>query len=288
MNVTQRSILSLSLLLSTSSVGASAWAAPTKAACVEAHGDGQTRRKAGKLRSAREKFLVCGDESCPAVVRKECLAWAQEVDAEATSFVVEAAIGGKDTTDVKVSVDGEVVATSLDGRAIVTDPGPHALRFETPGAPAEEQSLTLRAGEKNRKIAVAFRRPAATEPAAPSPSPGSPPKEPPASQPAQGRSVLPFVFAGVGVVGLAGFTFFGLDAGKKKSELDDRGCKPACPKSDVDAVKRDYLFANVSLGVGAIGLGVATYLFMQKPKTESAAFIAPTSGGGVAGVAGRF
>ena len=288
-----RALSAIAVVGSSLTAGTLAFAAPpTKAACVEAHGDGQAKRKAGKVRAARERFLVCGDEACPGVVRKECLAWAQEVDAEATSFVVEAIIEGSgDTSDVSVTIDGETVATKLDGRAIVADPGPHTLRFVTPGIDPDEQQVTLRAGEKNRKIAVKFRRSAPAAPPPPSPPPPPPPAAPTAKVEATGpsRSTLPYVFAGVGALGVAGFAYFGLDAASKKSALDERGCKPACPKSDVDAVKRDYLIANVSLGVGVVGLGVATYLFFKKPKTEStAAFVVPVTGGGAAGVVGRF
>lgn len=281
---------SLAALLA-ASIAPPALAAPSKAACVDAHGDGQAQRKAGKLLAARERFLVCADEACPAVVRKECLAWAQEVDADATSFVVEATVeGAGDTTDVVVALDGQVIAKRLDGRAIVADPGPHTLRFETPGATAVEQSVTLRAGEKNRKLSVTFRRPSAA-PSAPAPASVAPPPPAPVTveAPKPTRSSLPYVLAGVGVVGLAGFAYFGLDASKKKSELDDRGCKPGCPQGDVDAVKRGYLFANVSLGVGLVGLGVATVMLVGRSKSERATLVvSPTRDGAAAGVVGAF
>ncbi|MCC6646093.1 MAG: hypothetical protein IT374_11045 [Polyangiaceae bacterium] len=287
--MSRASLTSLAALVACSVFTESAGAAPTKLACVEAHGDGQAQRKAGKVLAARDRFLVCADEACPAVVRKECLAWAQEVDGEAASFVVDASLDDAQTSAVVVSIDGRIVARQLDGRPITADPGPHALRFETTGAPAIEQQVTLLTGEKHRRLPVAFRR----QPATPSPAttPSAAPDAPlVAVSPAPSRSALPLVFGGVGAVGVAGFAYFGLAASRKKSDLDDRGCKPACPRGDVDAVKRDYLFANVSLGVGVLGLGVATYLLVGRAsKPERAALVvAPTRDGAVGGVVGAF
>ncbi len=266
-------------------------AAPSKTACVEAHGDGQAQRKAGKLRAARERFLSCSDEACPAVVRRECVTWAQEVDAETSTFVVAASIDGAgDTDDVAVSVDGQLVAKRLDGRALPVDPGSHELRFETRGAPAVDERVTFRTGEKNRKLAIVFRpTPAPAASSAPPPATSEAPAVASAEAPKVSRSTLPYVLGGVGAVGLVGFAYFGLDASKKKTSLDDRGCKPACPRDDVDAVRRGYLFANVSLGVGVVGLGVATYLLLTRPKSDrTAVIIAPTRDGAVAGVVGAF
>lgn len=53
-------------------------------------------------------------------------------------------------------VDDVRVRERLDAVAIALDPGPHVLRFEMGGAHPVEQQVVLRAGEKERRIAVAF------------------------------------------------------------------------------------------------------------------------------------
>jgi len=64
------------------------------------------------------------------------------------------------------------------------------------------------------------------------------------------------------------------DAGSLKST-----CGHDCPRSQVDPlVLKQQVLGPIAFGVGALGLGLATYTF----------FATPTDGGATAGVAGRF
>jgi hypothetical protein len=71
---------------------------------------------------------------------------------------------------------------------------------------------------------------------------------------------------------------------------------PYCPQSSVNHVRRLYLAADVSLGVGAAALGVATLLFVlprhgkENPEARTAITVdvAPTPSGGFATLSGRF
>jgi hypothetical protein len=59
----------------------------------------------------------------------------------------------------------------------------------------------------------------------------------------------------------------------------------------VDAAHQKMLIADISLGVGAVALGAAAYLYFTRPKqTESATLVgvAPLRNGGAAFVSGRF
>src|ERR1700709_1044923 len=82
-------------------------AAQDKQACVGAYEDAQRLRKDGKLTDARSKLLVCAQDACPAVLRKDCTVWIGEVE-QATPTVLLAAKSpiGKDIVDVTVTVDG--------------------------------------------------------------------------------------------------------------------------------------------------------------------------------------
>ena len=47
-------------------------------------------------------------------------------------------------------------------------------------------------------------------------------------------------------------------------------CSPNCSSSRVQRIERDYLFANVSLGVGALGLlGAAAWLVFAPGKSDA-------------------
>jgi hypothetical protein len=76
---------------------------------------------------------------------------------------------------------------------------------------------------------------------------------------------------GIGVVGLAGFTWLGLSARSREHDLES--CAPACRNGAVDSVRKRYLLSNVSLGVGVVALGSATWLLLsgraEKPAAQS-------------------
>jgi len=107
---------------------------------------------------------------------------------------------------------------------------------------------------------------------------------------------------GLGVVALGSFAFFGLSG---KGEVADlQGCKGHCAQDDVDKARTKLVIADISLGVGIVALGVATYMFVTRPKVEgdvkaahAHAHASPgklgfdlgaVSGGAVGSVGGRF
>ena len=81
---------------------------------------------------------------------------------------------------------------------------------------------------------------------------------------------------------MAGFVGFGLATRSLESHLQDT-CSPRCTDSQVDAVDRRALFADVSLGVGVAALAVAGTLYFTRPaETETVrleASVLPYGGG---------
>ncbi len=66
--------------------------------------------------------------------------------------------------------------------------------------------------------------------------------------------------AGAGAVG---FVYFGLSARLADQGLD--ACSPHCEPAEVGGIKRDYVMANVSLGVGLAGALTASLLWFTGP-----------------------
>ena len=240
-----------------------------KAACVEAHADAQALRRDGKLRAAQEKLLACAAEGCPALVRSDCGRWIEEVRAQQPTVIFAAKDAmGADLADVRVRIDGAPAVEALDGKEIAIDPGSHAVAFEKiDDGRVVETSIVVKESEKARVVSVAFPGEVATAP---------PPK----------RGPLPWIFAGVGVVALGSFAYFGL---RGRSQLDDleSTCAPRCDPSDRDAVHTKLLIADVSLGVAVVSFGVATWLFLRKPASEGVS-VAPLPGGALAAWRGVF
>lgn len=238
----------------------SAWAghggsAEDRHECVVAASRGQDLRDSGKLLEAREQFVACARDVCPGVVRTHCAAWLRDTERDMPSIGFRARdASGRDVTDVRVFVDGEPRADSLDGRAIPVDPGPHEFRFVR-GDAAVEDTIALRAGEKDRLVDIVFEAP--RPPPASASSPGGS-GDTRASAPSGGGFRFPLlggIAAGVGAVSFAAMAALALSASSDANHLRTT-CAPNCASSDVDAVNTKVVLANVALGVGAASLGL--------------------------------
>jgi hypothetical protein len=256
---------------------AAAGSAAEKEACVSAYEKAQVLRKNGKLVEAKEKLVVCAQSTCPSIARQDCATWLTEVASSIPTIVIEAMdASGRPTQNVRVLMDGDVLAEKLDGTALAVNPGAHQLRFELADDHAatrtHEESVLVLQGDRNRKISVSFapppapdraETPAPTQIAAPQPSARTPEAPAPRTSP----PVAGFVFAGAAVVGFASFTFFGLSGVTKENSLRNT-CAPACPHADVDGVLNRYRVADVSLVLGLVSGIAATWLLW--PRADAA------------------
>lgn len=222
-------------------------------ACASASEKGQELRDQGELRAARDLFVECAASLCPAIVRKDCAAWMSQVDERLPTVAIRARDAeGRDVSDVRVSIDGEVLAERLDGRALAVDPGTRTLRFARAGAPEVTQTLLLREGEKGRLVDVVL---------------GAPPPRPERafSVPASG-----WALGGVSVAAFGVGVGFGVSA---KTAVDDMrapgGCAPYCEPARVDGARRDMIVANVLIGVGAAALGTAAVLTIVHARSRA-------------------
>lgn len=265
------------------SVSSLAHSADVKRQCVEASTAGQTSRDAGELKSARDSFLTCSRDQCPAVVRSSCARWLSEVEAQLPSIVIRAADATDgDITDGTATIDG--VEVPLDGKPIPLDPGKHLVVVQTQGGVRLEKKVLLAAGEKSRLIELR----------AESPKPAAEAAPPPAAAPSKGIPTGAWVLGGVGVVALGSFGYFGLSARGELNDLKSQ-CSPSCERSQSDAGRRDALLADISLGVGAAALtGAVVWALLgdssrESPKQSTAHWsLVPTTQGGLATVTGRF
>lgn len=246
--------------------------ADEKDTCADAHIQGQTSRRDGKLVDAKERFSACANESCPELVRKDCTTWAAELTNSIPSVVIEARDeDGHETVDVSLSIDGKPRGNRLDGRAIELDPGNHVIRIQLPNEKSVEQQVMMHEGERARRVTLRF-------PARQRPKPEKlPPRE------SSGPSALPFVFGGVAVVAFGSFATFALLGKKKQNELDE--CRPDCAQSDVDGMRTRYAIGDISLAVGAVATGLTLYFaFSGSGNDAKRAFVAPRIGDNSAGL----
>jgi hypothetical protein len=227
--------------------------------CASAADQAQQLRDEGKYRRAREQLLLCARDVCPAPIKRDCLEWLSQVESTAPTVVFGAKDATKDLSDVKVYVDGAAVTDRLDGKPVQMDLGKHTVKFEYQGQTKEEEVI-IGAGQKNRNVTVTFGA-AAVAPTGPTPPPGGETSK-------EGSIVPALVVGGIGVLAIGSFAIFGLGGKSDVSNLEST-CKPHCAESDVDKARTKLIIADISLGVGIVALGVATYLFVTRPKVDA-------------------
>ena len=270
--------------------------------CTAAHVAGQREMKAGRLKAALASYQECGsDESCPQPVRNECLELFASTE-EALPTLVFSVLDehGKDLTKVRVFWSGEPLAEALDGRPIAVDPGVQSFSFELPSGNVLSTELLVHQGEKNRLVTLqdsteefaALARPA---PVAKKPLVESTVPELEASSPRSHATAL-WVASAVGVTALGSWGVLSGLARHTQSEL--MRCAPDCDprrKSDYDGMKRNYLIADVSLGVAVVSAIVIAALLTARHRrtadSERALLIRPiafSQGGGLAMLSRRY
>lgn len=219
-----------------------------KAECVGHLDQAQSLQTARKLREARASYVSCSAVTCPELVREDCSRSLVELDAAMTSVVFSARVDGHDVTDARVLLDGEAIASALDGHAVTLDPGAHVVRFERAGGGVSEVRIVAREGEKNRAVGAAFV--------------SSTPAEKPKLESGRSFPILPVVLGGTGLLALGGSFYVRLNADSQADHLRS-SCAPSCDQASRDALSDKLVVANVALGVGVgfIALAAATWLF---------------------------
>jgi hypothetical protein len=245
--------------------------------CAQAYAEAQKSMRATALRRARDQLKVCARDACLPLVRKDCVAWLDEVNAGIPSIVIEAkGPDGKETFDVRVSLNDEEVAPRLDVKAIDLDPGTFTMRFERAGSTPIEKEVVLRQGQKNKLVEVSF--------APASPNGRTTGSDKSAVARPQLAAFLPWILGGLGVALAGGGTFFWLTAESNRTDLQG-SCSPRCDPGKVDDIGTQRLVGDVLFGAGIVAIGAAAVWLLtepSRPKGSSGAAIARVMTGGLA------
>lgn len=260
MRLTPRPVGVLVALVALATAGPPAIARADDAdACLQAPVEGQKLQREGKLLRARERFAACARQTCPAEIVQDCTRWTRQVEDALPSIVVAARDGaGRDVLDVRVAIDGEAPVPTT-ARALDLDPGAHKLVFSRDGSAPVDKDVFVREGEKNREVVATFAN------LVPAPPPPEPPPPVPFERPIPTAA---WIVGGVGVLGVVSFTTFGILG---VSERSSHHCDVGCATSDKEAVDTKFRVADVSLAVGVIALGIATWIFLARPTATRAA-----------------
>lgn len=134
-------------------------------ACFAAFRGAEMQIQAGQLRAAKERFLACSQAVCAKFLQQQCAQRYSQLEPEIPSVIpLFNDADGEPRADVKVSVDGEPLASRIDGRAFPVDPGYHTFTFSADGGLVARQNLTILQGQRNRAIEVSLKSGGATTP----------------------------------------------------------------------------------------------------------------------------
>jgi hypothetical protein len=189
-------------------------------------------------------------------------------------------VAGSAAADLHLTVDGQVVASTLLDSELPADPGDHVVEASAPGFLKATGRVTLGTADK-KTISLKLE----VDPNAPVPAPavaGDDAKAGTVAQPAQPKPqahpapVVPpepkappshaaaYVSWGVGLVGVGVGSAFGLIAMRDKHALNcDSNVCPASSRDSVDSAKRAGNISTVAFGVGGAGLLLGTILYFS-------------------------
>ena len=214
----------------------------------------------GKLLEAQAELQACAKSACGSFVQRQCRIRYEQLVADTPSIVPTVSDEkGAPVVDVEVSMDGVLLASHIDGRALSIDPGLHEFVFQENKEVVATEKLVILEGQRNHPIAVKLKpakeapavtalRPAASEPQVP-PTALS---ELPVAEPKRRSLGGPYTLLGTGLVALGGYgvlTYWGRKDNDKLTQ-----CTPNCLQASVDHVHDLYLYANISLSVGIVAV----------------------------------
>lgn len=163
-----------------------------------------------------------------------------------------------------VSVDGTALGATSLGTEMPLDPGVHTIESAMPGRSPWRSTIELKEGERKTVEAL---------------PPGAPaPAQPPASQPSAAVSsstpVLPWILIGTGAASFAASgVFYVLRQGAVSDLKDACGPQYHCTEAQrprYDDARSYNLLTNVTLGVGALGVGAGAVLLLAGTGRKSA------------------
>jgi hypothetical protein len=219
-------------------------------------------------------------------------------------------VEGAPIDTVAVTVDGANVPSALFDDERPTDPGAHEVKAAAPGHKTVTAKVQLPEGGDST---VSLKLEPDATPSVPAPESGpaaAPPPTAPAAAPPLSPSAAPppsphgpnpvpaFVALGIGGVGVAVGTVFGILALGTKSSLDS-ACmsKNSCPASsqpDIDALSTRATVSNIGFAVGVVGVVTGAVLLITsqsgdaRPANAGRVRMRPWLGLRTAGLGGTF
>lgn len=242
--------------------------------------------KVGKVASAWEGFRQVAEQ-----LRDERVEFAQKRSSALQERLpwLTLSLPADAPEGTRVFRDGIEIRGAALGVALPVDPGTHTVVVDAPGRLKETTKVSLEEGQREAltlRVGPPEPKPRRVEP--------EPPRRPAPAPAPEPDLTLAWVTGGIGAAGIATSLVTGGLALSSKRTLDDHCQDARCDDAGLDAASSGRTYATISTvsgGVGFVGLGVSTYLFLSSSREQQpAARVDATAlpGGGYVGMSGRF
>jgi hypothetical protein len=221
-----------------------------KEVCADAYDNSQVLRDDKQLMLARAQLAVC-QRACPQKLAADCQRWQTEIEARLASVELEARDQLNRPVKTRVRIDDRP-AEPLPAGEVLLEPGEHRFVFEREHGRAIEESVTLKEGEKRRRVVASF-------------SDGAPLKI--AEDGMAPNEVTAIVLTSVGNVGLIVAGALAIKGHVDRGDLFD--CRPNCPQEDVDQVRTTWMASGIVAGIGGAMLGTALVVWLVGGENDS-------------------
>lgn len=257
---------------------------PEVDSCLRAHERAQLTRDQGDLLATREALRECAEESCPHLVRRDCVTLLAEVNRTLPSVVVDVTIAGESKPPEQLWIDGQEVPFPTE--AIELNPGLHTFRavHEIDGERVEEEiELVLQPSVRRQLARLSLAPPIDETTLPPAGGPGRPEAPPPADEGRKLR-IAGYSLLGLGAAAGAATIAMGVTGFLARNDLDGE-CAPFCDHDRVVDIRNRFIVADVLGAVtGALLVSSAVLITIGIKRNglrdrKVSAFVGPASAG---------
>lgn len=248
----------------------------------------------GKTATAWAEFLAAARMARErGKTRQEAEATRRAAELEATLSYLTLRVA-EPAPGLELRRNGESIDPTVLGSRVPVDPGQHVLEASAPGHEPVRMTVQIAARSADEIVEIPKLERASEAVPAPAPSPArasqptAPPAPAPKPRPTAGPSTearaddsgssLPWVIGGIGAALLAGGTVAGVLALNTNDDALERCpepsvCNDAEARSLAERRDTEALLANVGVGVGLAGIGIAAVLLWTQGSSGESAVV---------------
>lgn len=193
-----------------------------------------------------------------------------KIEPKLAKLTVDVPAATRAIAGLRLEKDGERFPDAAIGVSVPVDPGTLHLKATAPGYDDWSTDVVATSGKSQSVTVGPLRKSPEAAPSASAVSSGTEAPPPPPEASGSSRRTVAYVVGGVSIAALATGGVFGVLALGKKSDANktcpDKVCADPAARDASKTAVTDANVANVGLGLGLVGMGVAVVLLATAPK----------------------